>query len=249
VTVRDIRHLLPLTAVAKSDWRRVRPGGPDDVTAIAIHYMGKEYFFPAEGATEQDEINQARMIHIYHLGIGYGGIGYNGLAFESGRSYYTADYNRWGAAVKGRNDSTLSFAGMFGGHVIPPRGIQDGLADLIGDADETYLADSERPVKGHRDFTRTSCPGDLWQQWVPGLRAAALQEGDMAMTPEQQAQLQRLILAEKDFRVVEKQVWEAIQSLQKRVDSLRDAARSQGPSEARMRAIAQEEDRKLKVTK
>lgn len=180
--VRDIRNLLPLTPEAKSDWRRERLGGATDVGAIAIHYMGKESFYPAANASVQDEINQAKMIHQYHISIGYGGIGYQGLAFESARSYMTSDYNRWGAAVKGRNDDTLSFAGMFGGHVVPSEGIQNGLADLIDHADQSYLGRPLRPIKGHRAFVPTDCPGNPYLDWVTDLRdLLAEPEDDMSV--------------------------------------------------------------------
>ena len=86
----------------------------------------------------------------------------------------------------------------------------------------------------HNWVTPTSCPSGRipWDSLV-----AALEEDEM--TPEEKAELQRLILAEMDFRVVEKQLTEAVQALQ----------RQGGASEARMRAIAQEEDGRLKVTK
>lgn len=189
--IRDIRNLLPLTPAAKADWRRVRPGGSSDVTDIAVHYMGKESFYPAADASVQDEINQAKMIHQYHINIGYGGIGYHGLGFESGRSYVTSDYNRWGANVLGHNDHILGFAGMFGGHVVPSEGVQNALADLIDHADKSYLGTSLRPIGGHRDFIATSCPGNPWEQWVPDLRAL-IEEDDMMTDPEILAAITRL---------------------------------------------------------
>ena len=98
---------------------------------------------------------------------------------------------------------------------------------------------SAKGFVGHQDTAQgkrfgKSDPGGgfAWNAFI-----AALEEDEM--TPEEKAELQRLILAEMDFRVVEKQLTEAVQALQ----------RQGGASEARMRAIAQEEDGRLKVTK
>ena len=163
MSITDVTGRFPLEAV----WWRQPFASNQDVTDIAIHHT--VMFFLSPDATVEDELNQLAMIYRNHIGRGLGGIGYHGVSFPSGRAYLTSPLTHWGAHVSGENDDKWGFAAA-GTYTdsIPPEPLRQGLAELIAMADSARA--QELPLRPHRHWTQTTCPGKPWQQWVPTLR-------------------------------------------------------------------------------
>ncbi len=146
---------------------------------VAVHHTVTLFLSPA--ATESDELNQVSAIDDYHVAMGYGGFGYHCIAFPSGRAYWCGHLDGARAHVLHRNHELrgVALAGTFTDSLPGP--VQLGAAAR---AVAFCRADAPGiPVRGHREWAPpdgpTACPGDLYQQWVPGLA----EEDDM--TPEE----------------------------------------------------------------
>ena len=150
----------------------------DAVTDIAIHHWTG--WTPPETWTANEEIAYIRRIDEYHrTGRGLDGIAYHLCPFPSGRLYITSRLDCYGAGVYRKNNCTLHLAlpGSFRSHVPSPR----HLAATVEAVQFAYdYLERDVPTTPHSYWGGTTCPGERWPEWVPQLRAAALQEDDMA---------------------------------------------------------------------
>lgn len=135
------------------------------VTEIVIHHS----VTAGQEQTEDEEIRTIGGIYEDHRGRqGWPGIGYHALIFPSGNVYLTGRVEDIRAHVLGHNDYTygVCLIGTFTN--TEPTAAQLGAARrFIGDL--RYGLGAVLPVKGHRDYMATSCPGDTRDQWWPQL--------------------------------------------------------------------------------
>ncbi len=157
----DVTDRFPIPLV----WPRL-PMDLARVDAIAIHHTVTFYLSP--DATESDEFNQILLINKYHKSKGFGGFGYHFIAFPSGRGYYVVPLTQWGAHVDLENGHLygIAVAGDFSDTV--PGLLQRG---AVASAIQFIYAFLRRrtPIRPHRAWGWTSCPGGTWRAWVPGL--------------------------------------------------------------------------------
>lgn len=144
---------------------------PAKVDAISVHHTTGAGL-PA-GSTIAQEITYLRRIDSQHRNQrGLHAIGYQLAAFASGRVYITAPLDRYGAAVALQNAHTISIALPGDFTKAPPAPTHlHAAAHAIAHVD-AYLKRAV-PVRGHRYWGGTACPGDSYRAWVPPLRLAA----------------------------------------------------------------------------
>ena len=146
------------------------------VDAIAVHHTAVDprgggealLLFPAAEMTQEDELNHIRVIHLYHKSKGFGGFAYHFIVFPSGRVYYIVPLTQWGAHVFGENDHLpgIVLAGDFTS-TVPGLPQREGAAEAIS---TVYDALGRRvPIRPHRAWGGTVCPGNTWREWVPRL--------------------------------------------------------------------------------
>jgi hypothetical protein len=152
-----------------------RPAYSTPITKLVIHHL--EFGNLREGASQAEEMEVLDAVYAFHVNVRYwGGIGYHGISFRSGRSYITADWNRWGAHTYQENDDSRGFA-VAGdwSNKVPPLSLRQSVADVVDRHDSLYFL---AHLTGHRDFVKTTCPGDPYLQWVPNLRTL-IEEDEM----------------------------------------------------------------------
>lgn len=163
------------------------------VDAIAIHHTVT--FFLKPSATVAEEMAHIGMIHVYHKSKGWGGFAYHLISFPSGRVYLVVPLTQWGAHVRAENDhlEAIVVAGDFTS-VVPTKAQQQGVAEGIR---VIYGALGRQvSIRPHRSWGGTACPGDTWQQWVPGL-TALVEEDDMPTIDEVRTVVREEIRAER----------------------------------------------------
>jgi len=261
VAINDVHADYPMPYV----WPRL-PLDVNRVDAVVVHHTAT--FFLRPSATIAEELAHIDMIHIYHQSKGWGGFAYHFIVFPSGRSYLVVPLTQWGAHVKGENDHlhAVVVAGDFT-DVVPVRAQQEGVAEGIR---LVYATLGRRvPIRPHRSWTPTSCPGNTWQSWVPGL-TALVEEDEMEMDWETFVDFMHRFIREVPAQArypedspngKQGEPYGPRHPLGEYIGSLRDVGRalrshagdaakhSAGGdvSEERARQIADEEDRKLRL--
>ena len=178
-SITDVIAQFPIPLV----WPRL-PMDLARVNAIAIHHTATLYLPP--NATEEDELNQIAVIHIYHKSKGFGGFGYHFIAFPSGRVYLVTPLTQWGTHVEDENDHLygIAVAGTFT-DTVPGLLQREGVAEAIT---AIYATLGRRvPIRPHRAWNPpwggTICPGNTWRDWVPGLIELVDKEEDNMPDP------------------------------------------------------------------
>ncbi len=212
----DVTHLFQIPLM----WPRERLQ-VGRVTGIAIHHEAVLWLRP--NATVEEEINHLRAIDRYHREVkGFGGFAYHMAAFPTGRIYLVTSLIQMGAHVYQKNDRLygIMLAGLFS-VTVPGEKQLDATSEGIKYLDNFLGRQVE--VGPHRKWTDTSCPGDVWEQWVPQLRK------EDTMTPEERAllltlqgQVNQLIEAHQDggndhhhvLRIIQAQLNQMIESHQ-----------------------------------
>lgn len=149
------------------------------VDGIAVHH--EAVLWPRPNATVEEEMNHLRAIDRYHREVkGFLGFAYQMAAFPTGRIYQVTSLKQMAAAVYQKNDSKYSImlAGLFS-TTVPGEKHLDATAEGINHFDNFLGRKVE--VGPHRKWTSTDCPGDTWEQWVPGLRARVKEEDMLEM--------------------------------------------------------------------
>ena len=163
---------------------RYTPLAKGAVTAIAVHHWTG--WLPPATWTADEEIAYIIRIDEYHKhGRGLDAIGYQLAQFPSGRVYIVSRLDRYGAGVGGHNNHVIniSLPGTF--HISLPS--PQHLAATVEAVRYVYdYLGRDVPTTPHLAWGGTNCPGDRWKEWVPQLRALAIEEdNDMALTLEQ----------------------------------------------------------------
>ncbi len=218
----DVTHRFPIPLV----WPRLRMDLAR-VDAIAIHHTVTFYLSP--NATVEDELNQITVIDMYHRSKGFEGFGYHFIAFPSGRAYYVVRLAQWGAHVGGENDHLygIAVAGDFTDRIpgLPQReGAVGAIAFIYG-----YLG-RRLPIRPHRAWNPpwggTICPGNTWQDWVPGLielvdgkeddtMPDGHAPGELHVSHEERLEIHNNIRRTRDLRTDYNNLLKAVQALQK----------------------------------
>lgn len=160
-----------------------------NVDAIAVHHWTG--WLPPETWTEEEEIAYILRIDQWHRNErGLDGIGYQLCPFPSGRVYVTSRLDRYGGHVGGENNHLIGI-GLPGTFSLRPPSARH-LAATVEAVRYVYgYLGREVSTLPHRYWGGTTCPGDLWRQWVPQLERQATEEDIMAdFSPEQKAYLE-----------------------------------------------------------
>ena len=123
---------------------QLEPLKRSNIKSIILHHLA--YFF-AEPET----------IHQWHLDNGWSGAGYNFYVRKSGEVIELRGFHK-GAHTKGYNSQSLgiAFEGDFDKEFMQEKQLQAGIK-LIKMIRE--ILGGEIPVKGHKDYNNTLCPG------------------------------------------------------------------------------------------
>lgn len=183
MTIRDITYVGEGLIPAPLDGPALRytPLSKADVTDVVLHHWTG--FLPPETWTAGEEVAYIFRTDEYHrTERGLDGIGYQLAPFPSGRVYIVSRLDRYGAHVGYQNSHLIGIGlpGSFRSHLPSAR----HLAATIEAVRYVYgYLGRDVPTTPHFYWGGTTCPGERWPEWVPQLRAAALQEDDM--TPEE----------------------------------------------------------------
>lgn len=181
MTVHDVTHLFQIPL----EWprERLQVGRVDGIT---VHHCATPWLRP--DATVEEEINHLRAIDRYHREVrGFLGFAYHLAAFPTGRIYHVTSLKQWGAHVYQENDHLYGIV-VIGNFIasVPGDKQLDATAEGIKFLDDFLGRKVE--VGPHRKWGSSTCPGNPWEQWVPGLR---IEEDEM--TDEQFNELMKRI--------------------------------------------------------
>lgn len=123
---------------------------------IAVHHTVTH----ADGDTPADEREHMRQLEDIGQSRFSRGISYNVLVFPSGRAYQGVSFSRRGTHTGGHNSTVRSvcFVGNFEHDKPTPAALATAAAIIAEGRGELWRRDA--PVKGHRDYKDTECPGD-----------------------------------------------------------------------------------------
>lgn len=149
-----------------------------DLDMQAVHHFAVDlqdffsYPIVPEELTQEEEESVVLIVDDYHDSPperDWGGIGYSFVVFPSERVYEFGPLTQQRAGVGSHNHHVVSWcvAGDFTSRIPRSGALRAGvdLGKLIHDR----LGLVGMPVKGHRYWGGTSCPGDTWKDWVPEL--------------------------------------------------------------------------------
>ncbi len=99
-----------------------------------------------------------QQVHSWHLAKGWAGIGYNYFVAKDGTVYRGREELQCGAHTEGYNTSGMGIC-CEGNYQVEtmPEAQKKSLVDLLKDLKSRY---GNIPIKGHKHFNVTSCPGD-----------------------------------------------------------------------------------------
>jgi len=147
------------------------------VTDIAVHHMTG--WNPPPDATVEQEIRFLQGIDKWHRSSrGLDGIGYHIVPMASRRIYIVSRLDRYGAGVGYENGHLLHLAlpGDYTSQLPTPEHLAAAVAGVRVAYDHL---EAFAPTTPHLYWGGTTCPGARWREWVPQLRAAALEEEEM----------------------------------------------------------------------
>lgn len=127
---------------------------------VILHHSWKPHL--QEDATRTIESSAVRGIEHFHVQTnGWAGIGYNWLAAPSGRVYEGRGWGRTGAHTEGRNSRSVGICLLMDGDRFDPTpaaiaAVRQLTRDGIGKGHIT----PGYQLRGHRDYSSKTCPGD-----------------------------------------------------------------------------------------
>lgn len=146
---------------SRSDWNAQHKDGDITITglavAVVIHHSTHKTLSPNASVNEEikemqalDNVGRARFGH---------GISYNCVIFPSGRPYQGVSWNRRGTHTGGHNSTVRSicFAGNFENST-PTAAALNTAREIIAEGRGKWWI-KNAPVRGHRDYKATACPG------------------------------------------------------------------------------------------
>ena len=145
-------------------------------------------------ASIQQEERRMRAIDAFHLSLGWsGGFGYSVAVFPSGRIHEGRGYRRSGAHTRGKNSSALAW-------VVPGHGDRTPMTDAairgvrqwIGKGIDDGHISSNPDIRGHRDYSSKSCPGNKIYPQLPQIRGVRGLEDELIDRDGIQAEIARI---------------------------------------------------------
>lgn len=159
-----------LTYWTREEWGAAHGQGPNrspsqDVDLVVVHHSWR----PALdcGQERGQERTLVRGIERFHATErGWGRIGYHFVGFQSGNVYEGVGWRRIGAHTAGQNSRSLGWCFVLNGDTTDPTpaAVESFRAFLAAAPKMENLDGFE--VRGHRDFSAKSCPGDQVQRAV-----------------------------------------------------------------------------------
>lgn len=169
---------------SRKSWGARHPDGDKDLFGlaeeIAVHHT-VTYAAANTPASERAHMRELEDIGQSRFGRG---ISYNVLIFPSGRAYQGVSFSRRGTHTGGHNSTvrSLSFVGNFERDTPTPAALATAAAIIAEGRGDLWRTDA--PVKGHRDYKDTECPGDHLYARLADLAAGPITTEDDDMSPE-----------------------------------------------------------------
>lgn len=154
-----------------------------DIKYIILHHAA------AKSCTPDD-------VHAWHLANGWAGMGYHYFIAKDGTIYTGRGELQSGAHTEGYNISGMGICceGDYSTETMPAAQ-KEALIELIRDIRKRY---GNLPIKGHRDFNATSCPGVNFH--MEEIIAAV--EGQVVAKPVQNANKENQEVCNVNIRVL-----------------------------------------------
>lgn len=148
---------------------------PQDITRLVVHHSATGPYTSVEAIAR------------YHVESNrWPAIAYHVVVTTDGDILYTGDLATVRYHAAGNNADTVGVCliGDFT-HRPPPKAQQGAARQIL--AELQYQLGAHLPVVGHRDVTRTACPGDTWPQWrhliiPPGTEGGELDNTSLVRT-------------------------------------------------------------------
>jgi hypothetical protein len=158
--------------------------------AFVVHHTVTANLSPAASlATEAAAVRGVEDIGQARFGFG---ISYHVLIAPSGRAFQGVSFGRRGTHLGGHNSTTVGVAFLGNFETATPTDAALATAREIRSWGEGRFWHHGVPVRGHRDFSATACPGRHLQARLDDIRRPPGPGGGgflMALTGDQQAQL------------------------------------------------------------
>ncbi|XP_044256396.1 peptidoglycan-recognition protein SC2 [Tribolium madens] len=167
------------TIISRSEWGARAPKSSKSLAQNPAPFVVVHHSADANCQNRQSCKNRVKGIQDYHMNHnGWQDIGYNFLIGGDGNVYEGRGWGIWGAHVPNYNSNSIGICVIGNFQSIAPSQTQlDALKQLISCAQEgNYIRDDYRLI-GHRQGSRTSCPGNQlfneisrWAHFDAGVR-------------------------------------------------------------------------------
>lgn len=162
-----------MEVVTRKEWGARRPKTttsllPEDVDFLVVHYSAAD---ADEQALHRNCAERVRGIQNYHMDHnGWNDIAYNWLVCKHGYIFRGRGWRVMSAATLGANGFTVAVC-FLGDDTAGRDDVTAGGRDAILEVWEFVQRNGENVegVRGHRDFTATSCPGDQLYRYAHSL--------------------------------------------------------------------------------
>lgn len=166
-----------LTYWTREEWSAAHGQGPgrspsQTVDLVVVHHSWRPTL--ACGQERAQERTLVRGIERFHANDrGWGRIGYHFLCFQSGRVYEGLGWRRIGAHTGGQNSRSLGWCFVIDGDTTDPTpAAVESFRAFLGAAPSMEDMADGYAVRGHRDFSSKSCPGDrVYRAVVQSMKA------------------------------------------------------------------------------
>lgn len=168
--VHQVKATSSSQVISRVQWGAPKPGnnwepmGP--VRFITLHHTDEH-----AGMHGLSDGQIVKNICLTHQRRGWADIGYHYLIGRDGRIYEGRRADRQGAHSRGvnnRNNLGISLIGNFDGQ-LPGRSQLDATQRFLVEQLKKYGL-TRRALRGHREWSPTTCPGEALQSWLVGLR-------------------------------------------------------------------------------
>lgn len=142
---------------------------------FAVHHLGSDnYVAPTTVEGAMAALRAIQSSHLDHPTEDYSDIAYNVAVDQLGNRYVLRGMDRKGGATYGANDHVLACLWIGDSRFAQPtRAALEAIATWyqVGVRDGSLV--NGAAIGGHRDWTQTSCPGDVLYAMLPTIRALA----------------------------------------------------------------------------
>lgn len=155
---------LGLTYVPRGQWGAQHGGGPKRregqvVDLLVVHHSWRPSLTCGQERAQERAI--VRSIERYHaITNGWKRIGYHWLIFQSGHVYEGLGWGRIGVHTAGQNSRSVGVCFVLNGDEEDPTPAAVESWSELREAAERAELQAGYLIRGHRDFSQKSCPGD-----------------------------------------------------------------------------------------